>query len=177
MRTPTGPPPLMSASGWVADQCFLVPFLTHITANVSWLRLDTLGRSLPHCTLAPLYSGIFGNCLCQGLEGRWLGEGQLLNPATPRNAFSQNQSNVTQVTDNKVLQALVLEYWGSIPSTHLTQESLFVQKVKLSPHLELTHNNMPSFFSAWQTPAQSMCVPWNVRSSRPPVTPAGALTI
>lgn len=146
MRTPTGPPPLMSASGWVADQCFLVPFLTHITANVSWLRLDTLGRSLPHCTLAPLYSGIFGNCLCQGLEGRWLGEGQLLNPAIPRNAFSQNQSSVTQVTDDKVLQALVLEYWGSIPSTHLTQESLFVQKVKLSPHLELTHNNMPSFF-------------------------------
>lgn len=155
--------------------CLYIPI--HITANVSWLRLDALGRSLPHCTLASLYPGIFGNCLCQRLEGRWLGEGRQLNPATPRNAFSQNQES--RAGDRgRGASSPGFGVPGTYPFNPSHPRKPFcVNKVKLSPHLELTHNNMPQLFSAWQAPVQSMCVPWNVRSSRPPVTPAGALTI
>ena len=43
MRTPTGPPPLMSASGLVADQCFLVLFV-HSHSHYCKCLLASIGR-------------------------------------------------------------------------------------------------------------------------------------
>lgn len=96
--------------------------------------------ALPHRVLAPLCSGIFRNCLCQGSRG-WL-----LNSATPR-----KEETVTEIlgivktskgTRFKHLDG-VLENWGSARLSHFTQESLFVSKARLSVCLELTHKTVP----------------------------------
>lgn len=62
--------------------CLYIPI--HVTANVSWLRLDTLGRSLPHCTLASLYPGIFQKLPLPGAGGAVVGGREAAEPCNSK---------------------------------------------------------------------------------------------
>lgn len=77
-------------SGSWSCLCLVLYILTHITAKVSWLRLDPLGSfsSMPYISSSLFWH--FRKLPLPGLRGRWPREGWLLYPATLRNSFSQS---------------------------------------------------------------------------------------
>lgn len=151
--------------------------LTHVVENslLAWIWASW-AFALPPCTLTPLSSGIFRNCLCQGSRGWLLNSAALTKEYTvtkyTRVSFRQQRAQCFKHSD------AVLEYLGSTHLSHFTQESLCTSKAKLSAYLELTHTNAPWILShsRHHCNQQAMCVPWNLQSGHPPASQAGTVT-